>query len=424
MKEVFLHYVWQQQLFDKSDLKTEDNQPVTIIQPGFLNHEAGPDFLQAQLKIGEMVWFGAVEIHVSAKDWEHHRHHFDAAYDQVILHVVWDYNADARRKDNSVIPTLSLSQRVAHDLLLNFQNLHTAGQDKLSCAKSLHNVDEIYKLSALEQAASQRLSRKSNEVLDIYRGHQNDWAQTAFQVLCAAYGFKTNAKAFSRLGQIVPYKNLLKQRHSLDATIALLVHASGLAYSDKLHKRLIDEIRHTGHKYASITQQMEGHEFKLFPVRPPNAPLMRILQLAALIFLNGDLYQLLYQTQELDFFYQLIDEANQYLKKRNPTRGKVYAMSKASMQHLIINAIVPFQMALSKYTGQPKLEENAISLLEKLPAEKNRYTKLLSEHGFPLQTALDSQGALDLQKFRCLQNQCLNCPVGSYIMKNHKLVVI
>ncbi|RFP66490.1 DUF2851 family protein [Hymenobacter lapidiphilus] len=59
MQEDFLHYVWQHQYFDKTDLLTDDGQRITVLRPGHRNPDAGPDFLGARLQIGEVEWSGA-----------------------------------------------------------------------------------------------------------------------------------------------------------------------------------------------------------------------------------------------------------------------------------------------------------------------------------------------------------------------------
>ncbi|HZX75280.1 MAG TPA: DUF2851 family protein [Cyclobacteriaceae bacterium] len=89
MNESFLHYIWQLQYFDKKDLRTTDGEAITITAPGKGNTNAGPDFLTAKIRIGDIDWAGSVEIHTNASAWMSHGHDEDSAYDNVILHVVW-----------------------------------------------------------------------------------------------------------------------------------------------------------------------------------------------------------------------------------------------------------------------------------------------------------------------------------------------
>ncbi len=67
--------------------KSADNLVIEIISTGLWNHEAGPDFRDARLKIDNHVLTGDVEIHSRASDWFRHNHEPNPAYFNVILHV-------------------------------------------------------------------------------------------------------------------------------------------------------------------------------------------------------------------------------------------------------------------------------------------------------------------------------------------------
>lgn len=86
--ERLMQYVWQHRLLETTDMVTVDGRKVTVIDPGRLNTDAGPDFFNAKIKLGEAMWAGDIEIHVRASDWHRHRHDGDRAYDSVVLHVV------------------------------------------------------------------------------------------------------------------------------------------------------------------------------------------------------------------------------------------------------------------------------------------------------------------------------------------------
>ena len=97
MQEDFLHYIWKHKAFDTSELKTSKNKVVDILQLGQHNRNAGPDFFNAQLIIDGQLWAGNVEIHIKASDWYVHHHETDKAYDNVILHVVWEDDSEIFR---------------------------------------------------------------------------------------------------------------------------------------------------------------------------------------------------------------------------------------------------------------------------------------------------------------------------------------
>ena len=105
MKEEFIYYLWENRLLHL-DLKTTDNEDITILSVGIRNHDSGADFVNARIKIGDALWAGQVEIHVRASDWFKHNHHNDANYDSVILHVVYENDTDSLK-----IPTLEIKDK-------------------------------------------------------------------------------------------------------------------------------------------------------------------------------------------------------------------------------------------------------------------------------------------------------------------------
>ena len=109
MSEDFLAYVWKFQYFDKTGLQTETGEMLSVLRTGMQNVNAGPDFLDASLQIGEITWAGSVELHVKSSDWQRHKHTTDQKYDQVILHVVWENDMPVLRTDGSEVPVLTLN---------------------------------------------------------------------------------------------------------------------------------------------------------------------------------------------------------------------------------------------------------------------------------------------------------------------------
>ncbi len=86
--EKFLYEIWKEKKF-KESLSTADSQSIEIIDPGLQNKElAGPDFLSARIRIGNITYLGDVEIDTLHSDWKTHGHYIDSKYNKVILHVV------------------------------------------------------------------------------------------------------------------------------------------------------------------------------------------------------------------------------------------------------------------------------------------------------------------------------------------------
>jgi hypothetical protein len=114
MREDLLHFIWQQKVLLKHELKTTDGKRIEVIKTGSLNIDAGPDFFNARIKIENTIWAGNVEIHLKSSDWIKHKHHTDKAYHNVILHVVFEHDLDLN------IPTLELKSYLSKNLLENY----------------------------------------------------------------------------------------------------------------------------------------------------------------------------------------------------------------------------------------------------------------------------------------------------------------
>ena len=103
-----MHYVWKHKLFPLRELETSDGQTVEVIDPGLHNHNAGPDFFNAKVRIGRTLWVGNVEIHDKSSDWYLHGHDKDQRYDNVILHVAGVLDAEVMNTNGEFVRQMQL----------------------------------------------------------------------------------------------------------------------------------------------------------------------------------------------------------------------------------------------------------------------------------------------------------------------------
>ena len=80
MNEALFQFIWQYSLYKPTSLQTAGGEPLTVIYPGKLNRDAGPDFLEGKIKIGNTILVGNIELHIKSSDWLRHGHQNDAAY--------------------------------------------------------------------------------------------------------------------------------------------------------------------------------------------------------------------------------------------------------------------------------------------------------------------------------------------------------
>ena len=83
--------------------------------------QSGPDFFNAKLRIEGVIWAGNVEIHERASDWYRHHHETDAAYNNVILHVVGQIDREVQTADGKTLPQVSV--KVPEHILNNYHEL-------------------------------------------------------------------------------------------------------------------------------------------------------------------------------------------------------------------------------------------------------------------------------------------------------------
>ncbi|MDF9797196.1 hypothetical protein OKW21_002459 [Catalinimonas alkaloidigena] len=424
MKEDLLQYIWQFQLFEKNNLETSEGEALNIINPGIRNDNAGPDFYNAQVKIGDLVWFGAVEIHINPKDWKTHNHHNDVNYENVILHVVWDGQAEVSHQDGTLVPMLKLHTLIAPTILQHYKRFFANSiNNTLTCAPQLSHVSELVRLSVIQKSAMQRVERKANEILSLWHHKQKDWNQIAVHSLCKAFGFNVNADAFSILGSKISFKHIHKERYSFINLLSYLYLISSIQLSFKYTREAKTKLEYLNKKYKMHEFKMNGNEFRKSRLRPANFPEIRIAQFAALLKQEVNLLNFIIYEHEAKAIWEIFDQANHIIKKHYSLFNHASLLGKSSIESIIVNAIVPIRYAYGVYHNDEKFMENSINLLESIASEKNRVTQQFIKYGFRINSALESQGVLEHYKFYCTPKKCLNCGVGCAIMKNHNLLI-
>lgn len=423
--EAFLHYLWQFQQFSGADLRAESGEAVQVLHPGWLNPHAGADFQEARLLLDDVEWVGTVEIHRRSSDWFNHNHEADGAYENVVLHVVWQHDAPVTRRDGTQIPTLALAPRTDLALLARYQALLDA-RAPIPCAPQFGRASELAKLSMLDRALMQRLQTKAGAVSGLFQKTGNDWEETAWQAVARAFGSKLNAEPMERLAQALPLKILQKHRGNPLQVEALLFGAAGLlpelTEADGYAARLRQEFGFLEKKYALADRRLGVHEWKFLRLRPAGFPTVRLAQLAALVNRHPHFFALLTQTDAAEALRQALDAPQSDYWQGHYVWGKpaakpVPGLGEEALNSLIINAAVPLLAAYARERDQPDFLEKALRLLEELPAEKNTVIAEWRALGLGVKTAFDSQGALEWHARFCAPRQCFRCNVGAALLK-------
>ena len=429
MSEFFLHFLYQFQYFDKTNLQSTDNERIEVLKVGRMNTDSGADFQDARLLIGKVEWAGSVEIHVKSSDWNLHEHQSDAAYQNVILHLVWEDDKPVFRKDGTKIPTLTLKERTDKNLLKKYQALMDS-KTEIPCQNQFMEVDNIQKMMMLDKVLMKRLQDKSLIISESLIENTSDWEETAYQILAKNFGFKLNAEPFLQLAKNLPLKILQKHRGNLQQIEALIFGVAGFLQNSEDDPKHWDEYRLSLRKefqFLQVKYQLQNHilgqhEWKYLRLRPANFPTVRLAQFAKFIQENANLFSVLIHLEDVKNFGKTLKVKqseywiNHYVFGKT-SEGNVPALGDASVENIVINTVVSLLVAYANHKDHREYLEKAVRLLEEMPSEENKITKHWQSMGLSIKTAFDSQASIEWYNHFCLQKRCLSCNVGVSILR-------
>jgi hypothetical protein len=395
MKETYLHFLWRMRCLPSRNVQSTDKNEIEIIDFGEYNsHESGPDFLNGKLLIDGILWVGSIEFHLKASDWYKHGHQDDAAYNNVILHVVWEKDQEVFCQGRKLI-TLVLAGYISDDYAKSHKD-YTQKNIELPCSLSLSEVNEFYIEKQKEAMIYQRLTRKTESLKQ--REHLG-FSQVLYELLATAFGAKVNRDPFWQLSRELPIKRLLKMSSAKRATTIY-------AYSG-----LGKEVE----KNAQESGAMKAWQWKKKGLLPNGFPEKRVKQFAHFV-------------QHFDFDYGFLDlPAPDLLDYLLQSFSKIQSLassfeeketySKPFRELIILNSFVPFLFWLGETRGEICWQNRAFELLILLPAEKNNFLQKMKQAGFEVYSAYDSQAFMELNSAMCTQKKCLTCAIGNEILK-------
>ena len=422
MKEDFLHYVWNYKKFDFSNLKTTQNEDITLINSGFYSQLAGPDFFNAQITISDQKWAGNIEIHVKSSDWYLHHHEKDVNYDNVILHVVWEHDTPVFRKDNSEIPVLELKNFVSNDALNHYLSL-TSPKSWIYCENEIATVDEFIFQNWQERLFFERLERKSISIEQLLLSSDNHWEAVLFCMLSKNFGLNTNGEAFLKMASTIPFAVIRKESFEVENLESLFFGTADLfpnISQDNYTNDLIKRFNYISQKHQLIKATIAPVQF--FKHRPDNFPTIRLAQLAMLYHTHQNLFSRIIATRKTDEIYQLFNVSvskyweTHYQFDRESSKKKK-SFSKSFIDLLIINTIIPFQFAYAKSQGKEILE-TIVEMIQSIKPEKNACIDKFAVFGINAKNAFETQSLLQLKNEYCIHGKCLQCGIGIELLKS------
>lgn len=419
MTEDFLHYLWINQLYSKENFFTTSGETIEIIHPGVANSDAGPDFFNAKIKIGNTIWVGNVEIHVRSSDWQRHNHQSDKAYDNVILHVVANSDTIINRLSGEEIPTTEL--QFDKRLYDNYIKL-ISGNHWIPCQDKIAEHEPLFVQNWLDRLAAERLETKSEEILKKLDKNLNDWEETFYQMIGRSFGFRLNSTPFDLLTQSIPLTTILRHSDNLLQIEAMLFGQAGFLNAeggDENYVRLKKEYEFFKSKFS--LQPVENHLWKFLRLRPSNFPTIRIAQFSALIFKHKTLFSKIIESSGDSAIRDILDvrtsdywNSHYQFNRKSVVREK--KLGNQAIDSLIINAVIPVIFTYGRTAKGSSYKNYALDLMQSLPPEVNSIITGWKGNNIMASNAMDSQALLQLKNVYCDNKRCLKCSIGNRIL--------
>jgi hypothetical protein len=422
--EDFLHYIWKFRLFERADLKTTEGIDLEVFSAGLHNSDSGPDFHNSRIRIGETVWAGNVEVHLSSSDWQKHGHATDDAYNNVVLHVVYRDDEPLVLANGRRVATLELHNRIPENLYNKYHKLIFGEQTIIPCEANIGAVDGLTLHTWLTRVLVERLEKKSTAVISTLNLNRGDWEETFYQFLAANFGFKVNALPFELLAKSLPQNILAKHKNNPMQIEALVFGQAGFLKDDakdEYPQKLKKEYDFLRKKYKLTP--IENHLWKFMRLRPQNFPTIRLAQFAALIVQSNHLFSKVLDIKEVNTFRNLFSDIKVNVYWENHYRFDVESppsaknLGPASIDILLLNTLALFLFSYGRHNQLQYFISRSLKLLEHLPNEKNNIITDFVNLGVKINTAFESQGLLELKNSYCNYKKCLECGVGNKILK-------
>jgi Protein of unknown function (DUF2851) len=319
---------------------------------------AGPDVRDAVLRFSQdkKQRAGDVEFHVRASDWFAHRHHTDARYNSVLLHVVLicDNTFPALRQNGTSIPMCSL-----YDLPLLRRHQAAA---IWPCHAVMQQMDGEERARLLHQAGLLRFEQKT-------------------------HAFVEQLHAASPQGPFSAY----------DACLIPAL-AEGLGYGrDRAF------FRAAGQRLLGLSSDVPEPLGRAFNPSPLDAGRLSVLR------------KLIFQWRSAGAWQTLKRAAWSPLGE---IRAIFAGLSSARADILICNVVLPFAAAVALIENDGILAEQTRKLyLEHPGLSSNRVTRAMSQQlqlGAEPEGACRQQGLHYIYQQTCQEKRCAQCMVGQW----------
>jgi hypothetical protein len=268
----------------------------------------------------------------------------------------------------------------------------------------------------------ERLERKSTAITQLLQASKNNWEAVLFKMLAKNFGLKVNGDAFLSLASSFPF-NLVQKLQTKQSNLEALLFGQADLLEGDVQDLYYLKLK-TEYQFLKQKHNLSGATvipFQFFRLRPPNFPTIRISQLASVYASQSSLFSKIISATTKAEIYNLFAVTTSSYWENHFTFGKVSKTSKKRITKsfidlLIINTIVPIQFSYAKQQGKD-VADAIVNLIQEIASEKNSIVTKFQELKPLGKSAMHSQAVLQLKTEYCDKNKCLQCAIGSSLIK-------
>jgi len=426
-------------------LHASDNRSLFVLSPGVPNGDAGPDYIDALIRLDGRLYRGDVEVHTRERDWQLHHHHTDPHYNRVILHVVARSDRSdsiARTAGGRILPTLVINPGLPAEAAFITPSVH------IKCTLACTAPAPAMWRRALTQLGWNRVERRiaslGDRLEELMReaGDEDDaWDQLLFEGICEGMGYTKNKSAFHELARNISLCVLRRWgAPESDAAMALLFGGSGLLPSsrglrDRESRLYVRRLRRRWKVMRRAIHRPIMHEadwlfFRLRPVNFPTARLAVLGHILPRLTEKGATRRLLQcirdpqltpreRLDRLRQFFAFVPDAfwRRHLHFRGTGPGSAVALGTDRIDVIIFSTLLPLGLLYGRLHADRPLTLRARGMARTMAGPPpnsvtRKVEQRLPEGTIRLDTALLHHGAIELSRRFCEAGRCAECPVS------------
>lgn len=430
IREMELQARWDQ-LADGAVLTDVKGEKIQILSRGEWNHEAGPDFKNAKIRFRDQIFRGDIELHWKSSDYIRHGHLADAAYSNVILHIVAEDDLSGT-EGAEALAHIPVCKIFPDALKLQTETACRCRIFPYMCQEQLRDF--------FTDAGLERLQTKSTAALEILI--QSGTAAAFRQGLFRAAGYKRNQEEFQELlRRMAQYPEEVFNAH-----FEALLWGESFLLPDPAKTDLPEDIRKHVRSlwdefWSCRLTASEPIHWKRDSVRPFNSPERRIAMLVQFLktFSTDPLPELAAELnrqtperflkklrEKLNFSDPFWDSHCSFHARALPRKAAILGAERA--ETLLIDVIAPSLLAYAKLDNRKLSVAKASSLPSWIHAQKdNRVFKNAIRRWFPekdsrlniFNNAAMTQGCLHIYRQYCADaaGDCRACLLAGSIIE-------